>query len=83
MFNSERQAPLTTQTVQDIVSKAAEEAGLGYSVHLHVIHHSTGFYLAAKGYDTRKIQDYLGHRQIRHTVRYTQLAPGQFKDLWD
>ena len=36
-----------------------------------------------KGYDTRKIQDYLGHRQIQHPVRYTKLAPGQFEAMWD
>ncbi|MBD1903769.1 tyrosine-type recombinase/integrase [Trichocoleus sp. DQ-A3] len=83
LFNSERQAPLTTRTVRDIVSRAAEEAGLVYSVHPHMIRHSTGFYLAARGYDTRKIQDYWGHRQIQHTVRYTQLAPGQFEGMWE
>ncbi len=82
LFNSERQAPLTTRTVRDIVNRAADEAGLG-SVHLHMIRHSTGFYLVSKWYDTRKIQDYLGHRQIQHTVRYTQLAPGQFEGLWE
>ncbi|MEP0859298.1 tyrosine-type recombinase/integrase [Trichocoleus sp. DQ-U1] len=83
LFNSERQAPLTTRTVKDIVSRAAEEARLVYSVHPHMIRHSTGFYLAARGYDTRKIQDYLGPRQIQHTVRYTQLAPGQFEGMWE
>ncbi len=83
LFTSERQAPLTTRTVRDIVNRAADEAGLGYSVHPHMIRHSTGFYLAAKGYDTRKIQDYLGHRQIQHTVRYTKLAPGQFEGMWE
>ncbi|MEP0755735.1 tyrosine-type recombinase/integrase [Trichocoleus sp. Lan] len=83
LFTSERKAPLTTRTVRDILNRAAREAGLGYSIHPHMIRHSTGFYLASKGYDTRKIQDYLGHRQIQHTVRYTKLAPGQFEGLWD
>lgn len=83
LFNSERKAPLTTRTVRDILNRAADEAGLGYSIHPHMIRHSTGFYLAAKGYDTRKIQDYLGHRQIQHTVRYTKLAPGQFEGMWE
>ncbi len=83
VFPSERKAPLTTRTVRDIVTRAASLSGLGFSVHPHMIRHSTGFYLASKGYDTRKIQDYLGHRQIQHTVRYTQLAPGQFEGFWD
>jgi len=83
LFNSERKAPLTTRTVRDILNRAAGEAGLGYSIHPHMIRHSTGFYLASKGFDTRKIQDYLGHRQIQNSVRYTRLAPGQFEGMWD
>ena len=43
---------------------------------------ATGFYLANQGQDTRAIQDYLGHKNIQHTVRYTQLAPDRFKDFW-
>ena len=42
-----------------------------------------GFKLANEGRDTRAIQQYLGHRNIQHTVRYTTLAPGRFKDFWD
>jgi len=30
----------------------------------------------------RTIQAYLGHRNIQHTVRYTELAPDRFKDFW-
>jgi hypothetical protein len=28
------------------------------------------------------LQAYLGHRNIQHTVRYTQLSPTRFKNLW-
>jgi site-specific recombinase XerD len=34
------------------------------------------------GHDTRSLQAYLGHRNIKHTVRYTELAPDRFKDFW-
>ncbi len=34
------------------------------------------------GHDTRAIQLYLGHKNIQHTVRYTELAIGRFKDFW-
>nr|WP_242022386.1 tyrosine-type recombinase/integrase [Trichocoleus sp. FACHB-90] len=82
MLNSERQAPLTTRTVGDIVAKAAIEAGLRYSAHSQMIRHSTGFYLAMKGYDTRR-ERLFGASAIQHTVRYTKLAPGQFEEIWD
>jgi len=35
-----------------------------------------------KGHDTRALQAYLGHRNIQHTVRYTELSPTRFKDFW-
>ncbi len=34
---------------------------------------STGYKLANDCEDTRSIQDYLGHQNIRHTVRHTEL----------
>ena len=43
---------------------------------------TAGFTLANKGHDTRALQAYLGHRNIQHTVRYTELSPGRFKDFW-
>jgi len=82
VFVSERKAPLTTGAVRKIVARAGEEAGLSFPVHPHMLRHATGFYLANQGQDTRAIQDYLGHKNIQHTVRYTQLAPDRFKDFW-
>ncbi len=47
-----------------------------------MLRHATGFYLANQGHDTRAIQLYLGHKNIQHTVRYTELSPARFKDFW-
>ena len=57
-------------------------AKLPFKTHLHMLRHSTGFTLANKGTDKRTIQSYLGHRSIQHTVKYTELSPTWFKDLW-
>ena len=43
---------------------------------------ATGYALANKGHDTRALQAYLGHKNIQHTVRYTELSPTRFKDFW-
>jgi type 1 fimbriae regulatory protein FimB/type 1 fimbriae regulatory protein FimE len=48
-----------------------------------MLRHACGFYLVNKGIDTRAIQQYLGHRNIQHTVRYTALTPHRFTDFWD
>jgi len=65
------------------VVDAGEKAGIRFPVHPHILRHSTGFYLANKGMDTRAIQAYLGHRQIQHTVRYTELTADRFRDFWE
>jgi site-specific recombinase XerD len=58
------------------------QAGIPFPVHPHMLRHACGYYLASKGQDTRAIQAYLGHKNIQHTVRYTELAPGRFNDFW-
>jgi type 1 fimbriae regulatory protein FimE len=82
VFTTERGGPLTRSTVNKLVSRAGLLAGLSFPVHPHMLRHACGFYLANKGVDTRTIQDYLGHRSIQHTVKYTQLTPHRFKGLW-
>jgi site-specific recombinase XerC len=32
--------------------------------------------------DTRALQQNLGHKNIQHTVRYTELSPDRFRDFW-
>lgn len=81
LFLSER-GPFVRQAINYLVEKIGERAGLPFSVNPHMLRHSTGFYLANKDYDTRLIQDYLGHKNIAHTVRYTRTAAGRFEGLW-
>jgi len=57
-------------------------AKLGFKAHPHMFRHACGFQLANQGTDTRTLQAYLGHRNIQHTVRYTELSPTRFKNLW-
>jgi site-specific recombinase XerD len=83
VFQSSRKGPLANDTIAGIVEQAGALAALPFPTHPHMLRHGTGYYLANKGVDTRTIQAYLGHRNIQHTVRYTELAPGRFKGLWD
>jgi type 1 fimbriae regulatory protein FimB/type 1 fimbriae regulatory protein FimE len=82
VFCSERGGPMTPDGVRKIITRAGEEAGLGFPVHPHMLRHACGFKLANEGHDTRAIQQYLGHKNIQHTVRYTELSPNRFKDFW-
>ena len=62
--------------------RAGEAAGLSFPVHVHMLRHSTGYALAARGMDTRRLQHFLGHASITNTVRYTAMSPEPFKDIW-
>jgi type 1 fimbriae regulatory protein FimE len=82
VFVTERGGPLTDATVRKFVARAGIAAGLPFPIHPHMFRHSVGFKLANDGQDTRAIQHYLGHKNITHTVRYTELSPERFKDFW-
>ena len=82
VFVSERGAPFTTAGFARMVERAGERAGLALKFHPHMLRHACGFALANAGRDTRALQAYLGHRNIQHTVRYTELAPDRFKNFW-
>lgn len=82
LFVTERGGPMTADNVRKIVARAGEEAQLPFPVHPHMLRHACGFKLANDGHDTRALQHYLGHRNIAHTVRYTEMAPDRFKTFW-
>jgi type 1 fimbriae regulatory protein FimB/type 1 fimbriae regulatory protein FimE len=82
MFTSEREAPFTTAGFARMVERAGQQARLPFKAHPHMLRHGCGYALANKGHDTRALQAYLGHKNIQHTVRYTELAPTRFKNFW-
>ena len=82
VFVTERKGPLTTCTVRKLLTRAGARAGIGFPVHPHMLRHGCGYRLANDGHDTRSIQHYLGHKNIQHTVRYTELASGRFNSFW-
>ena len=82
VFTSERDAPFTTAGFARMVQRAGEASGFGFKAHPHMLRHACGYALANAGHDTRALQAYLGHKNIQHTVSYTELAPDRFKDFW-
>jgi type 1 fimbriae regulatory protein FimB len=82
LFVSERGTPLSRKTAWAFIKGYGEAAGLAIAAHPHMLRHACGYALADQGADTRLIQDYLGHRNIQHTVRYTAANPARFEKLW-
>jgi integrase len=79
VFTSERGSPFTTSGFRKMLARLGEAAKIGFPIHPHMLRHATGFKLANDGVDTRAIQDYLGHKSIANTVRYSRLSPERFK----
>jgi len=82
VFVTEREGPMTAATARKLITRAGELAKLPFPIHPHMLRHACGFKLASEGQDTRSIQQYLGHKNITHTVRYTELSPDRFKNFW-
>jgi len=82
VFNSDRSEKMSRSGFWRIVSQTGRRAQLPVKAYAHQLRHACGYYLANKGCDLRLIQDYLGHKQIQNTVRYTALNPARFAGLW-
>jgi integrase len=82
VFCSERGGPIAPKSFHTLIMRLGERAGIPFPIHPHMLRHGCGYALANAGHDTRAIQAWMGHKNIQHTVRYTELAPDRFKDFW-
>lgn len=83
LFLNERGDQFTRSSINYLVAITGIRAGLAFHVHPHMLRHGCGYALANRGYDLRVIQDYLGHRDPKHTTRYTRTAAVRFEGLWE
>lgn len=86
VFVNERGQPLSPSGFLKIVARAGElavdadgERIMNFPVHPHMLRHSCGYWLNDQGQSIRKIQDWLGHKNITHTERYAKNSPDAFK----
>jgi type 1 fimbriae regulatory protein FimB/type 1 fimbriae regulatory protein FimE len=82
VFVSERGGPISPIGFHRLVQRLGKAAKMPFPIHPHMLRHACGFKLANDGHDTRALQHYLGHKNIQHTVRYTELVSDRFKDFW-
>jgi len=82
IFESERGGPTSAAGFRKQLARWGEKADLGFPVNPHMLRHACGYALANRGMDTRSLQAYLGHTSITHTVRYTEMSPTRFKNIW-
>jgi len=82
VFINERGQPFNRMGIARMIERAGEACEFGFPVHVHMLRHSSGYALAGKGMDTRRLQHFLGHASITNTVKYTAMSPEPFKDIW-
>jgi site-specific recombinase XerD len=82
VFTTERLTPMTAAGFRKQLARIGQAAEFPFPVHPHMLRHACGYKLAHDGHDTRAIQEWLGHRNIQHTTRYTELTTKRFKDFW-
>jgi len=83
VFMTERGSPMSAAGFRKMLARTGKQAKFRFLVHPHMLRHACGFKLANDGQDTRALQHYLGHKNIQHTVRYTELSPERFKNFWE
>ena len=82
VFMTERDGPMTPKAFHALFDRIGARAKMQFPIHPHMLRHGCGYALTNAGHDTRALQAWLGHKNIQHTVRYTELAPDRFKDFW-
>ena len=82
VFMTERDGPMTPKAFHALFGRIGTRAKMPFPVHPHMLRHGCGYALANAGHDTRALQAWLGHKNIQHTVRYTEVAPDRFKNFW-
>jgi type 1 fimbriae regulatory protein FimB/type 1 fimbriae regulatory protein FimE len=82
LFTTERKSPMSVEGFRKLLSRIGEAAEFPFPIHPHMLRHACGYKLAHDGHDTRAIQEWLGHSNIQHTTRYTELTTKRFKDFW-
>src|SRR5262249_33988513 len=82
VFMTERDGPMTSKASHALFGRIGARAKMQFPIHPHMLRHGCGYALANASHDTRALQAWLGHKNIQHTVRYTELAPDRFKTFW-
>jgi type 1 fimbriae regulatory protein FimE len=83
LFVKERGGPISAAGFRKLFSRIAQDSSMSFLIHPHMLPHACGYKLINDGQDVRAIQHYLGHKNIQHTVRYTQLSANCFLDFWN
>ncbi|HLC36676.1 MAG TPA: site-specific tyrosine recombinase/integron integrase [archaeon] len=81
LFSKKNGKPLSTDTIQRILRKAREKAGIDKHVTPHSLRHSFATHLLEAGENIRKIQVLLGHESLATTQIYAHVSTNELKKV--
>lgn len=82
MFVNQNGDPVKPDSFRQTLKRLGNIAGFPFKVHPHMLRHGCGYALVNSGENLRAIQLYMGHREIKNTLIYTELSPHAFMNFW-
>jgi integrase len=67
------------KNIRESLNQAAKKAGIKGSVKMHQLRHAFCSHAFMQGIDARTIQRWMGHRDLRTTLRYAHISPDHEK----
>lgn len=83
LFRSKLGTRITTQAVDDVVSKYWRASGLPVHLTPHKFRHSFATHLLNNGADLRSVQELLGHASLSTTQIYTHVSTQRMKEVYE
>lgn len=81
LFEGPDGGPYGATSVNKIIKRSAQAAGIRKRVSAHTLRHSFATHMLEQGTDLRYIQSLLGHESSKTTERYTQVTRKGFEKL--
>jgi site-specific recombinase XerD len=68
-------------SIVNILHEAAKRAFINKNVHPHILRHSIATHMIEQGIDVTYVKAFLGHENIKTTMRYTHLSNNSIKKI--
>jgi site-specific recombinase XerD len=75
--------PISTRSIQRIVKKYSQIAGLHEDFHTHTLRHSFATHMLDGGADIKVVQELLGHSSPTTTQIYTHISKEKMKEIYN